>query len=78
MDKKGDKLFSLESYKGSSVAGMRLLCTAKRKIGTGEPRLDIRNLKTKREALRCQLTEEHVSNEKIPARSVDVRSTSIE
>jgi hypothetical protein len=45
--------FAWKSYKGSLVAGMRLLSTPERKIGTGEPRLDIRNLQTKHEALRC-------------------------
>jgi hypothetical protein len=52
---------------------MRLLCTSERKIRTGEVRLDIRNLQIQGEALRCQLTDEHVRNEKLPARMGHVR-----
>ena len=73
MDKKSDKLFRFESCKGSLVAGMQLLCTSEHEIRTGELRLGIRNLQTKREALRCQLSDEHVRNEKLPARTVHVR-----
>jgi hypothetical protein len=58
---------------GRIAPGTDAAFTSEHEIRTGEQRLDIYNLQTKPEALRCQLTDEHVTNEKSPARTVHVR-----
>jgi hypothetical protein len=66
MDKKSDKLFrlKLQEQLGGWDAAL---------VTSDAESDDIRNPQTKSEALRCQLTDEHVRNEKLPARTVHVR-----